>query len=242
MTNEGKILTFAREQVGKPYVFARSGPDSYDCSGLTLRAVAQIGYVWKHGATSQWTRGLGIKDSTCKDLPTWLGYWSTNGTIDTLPMNQLAFLFNQDKARTDKFVMAHTGIYDGNGMVIQAGGQYKGVSDMPLNRKRWSHWATLKGVDSMGYDMKTVQRQLIAMGYDLGVWGADGVKGAKTTAAIVRFQAEHGLPQTGAWTDTEQAAWAVIAPTEPEPGTGYITLTLDKTVAMALKAALDKVL
>ena len=68
------------------------------------------------------------------------------GTIDTMPIDRVCFLFNQDKSRTDKLVMAHTGIYDGRGNVIQAGGQYKGVSDKPINHKRWSHWATLKGV------------------------------------------------------------------------------------------------
>lgn len=38
-----KILDFCLAQVGKPYVFGRSGPSSFDCSGLTKRAVAQIG-------------------------------------------------------------------------------------------------------------------------------------------------------------------------------------------------------
>jgi cell wall-associated NlpC family hydrolase len=29
-----KIINFARLQVGKPYVFGTSGPDSFDCSAL----------------------------------------------------------------------------------------------------------------------------------------------------------------------------------------------------------------
>ena len=72
------------------------------------------------------------------------GYWSASGTIDTLP-NKIAFLFNQDKSRTDKLVMAHTGIYDGTGNVIQAGGQYPGVSDKPLNRKKMVALGDLEG-------------------------------------------------------------------------------------------------
>ena len=36
-----KIIDFARLQVGKPYVFGKSGPDSFDCSGLTKRAAAR---------------------------------------------------------------------------------------------------------------------------------------------------------------------------------------------------------
>ena len=28
------MIEYARKQVGKPYVFGKSGPDSFDCSGL----------------------------------------------------------------------------------------------------------------------------------------------------------------------------------------------------------------
>jgi len=52
-----KMVNFARLQVGKPYDFGKSGPDSFDCSGLTKRAVAQIGLDFYHGATTQWNRG-----------------------------------------------------------------------------------------------------------------------------------------------------------------------------------------
>lgn len=37
-----KMINFARAQVGKPYIFGRSGPDSFDCSGLTKRALSII--------------------------------------------------------------------------------------------------------------------------------------------------------------------------------------------------------
>lgn len=33
-----KVLAFARAQIGKPYVCGATGPDSYDCSGLTQAA------------------------------------------------------------------------------------------------------------------------------------------------------------------------------------------------------------
>jgi cell wall-associated NlpC family hydrolase len=141
--NVNKIITYARAQVGKPYLLRASGPKAFDCSGLTKRAVQQVGYVWYHGASTQWFRGLGVKDAICKNLPSWLGYWEKSGTIDTLPMNEVAFLFNRDKTKKS-IVMAHVGIYDGAGNVVQAGGQYKGVSNQPINKGRWSHWATLK--------------------------------------------------------------------------------------------------
>ena len=91
MTNAERIIKYAREQVGEPYAFGHSGPDDWDCSGLTLRAARLLGYIWKHGATTQWNRGLGVRDSACRDLPTWLDYWSDSGTIDTLPVDKVAF-------------------------------------------------------------------------------------------------------------------------------------------------------
>ena len=48
-----KIINYSRAQLGKPYVFGASGPDSFDCSGLSKRAAAQIGLDLYHGATTQ---------------------------------------------------------------------------------------------------------------------------------------------------------------------------------------------
>ncbi len=44
---------FACSQIGKPYVWAASGPNSYDCSGLTLRAWRQSGVYLPHNAAMQ---------------------------------------------------------------------------------------------------------------------------------------------------------------------------------------------
>jgi len=237
-----KAIDFARAQIGKPYKDRGSGPDSWDCSGLTQVAVRLLGFIWYHGATSQWTRGLGIIDDKCQNLPTWLGYWADSGTIDTLPMDAPAFLFSQDLTRTDKLVMAHTAIYEGNGLVVQAGGWGgHGVWEGAFDKRRFTHWATLKGDNDVGYDVKAMQTTLIARGYDLGVWGADGKQGAKTTEAIRKFQTDHNLPVTGVWTDAEQSALAVVVPTVPPvvPDLGNVTITLKKDVATALKQALN---
>ncbi|MBS7539751.1 NlpC/P60 family protein [Ancylobacter lacus] len=42
-------------------------------------------------------------------------------------------------------------------------------------------------------DIRDIQRRLIALGYDLGPAGADGVLGRRTTAAVAQFQAAAGL-------------------------------------------------
>jgi peptidoglycan DL-endopeptidase CwlO len=44
----------ALSQVGKPYQWAGSGPDSYDCSGLTMWAWAQAGVSLPHNSSMQY--------------------------------------------------------------------------------------------------------------------------------------------------------------------------------------------
>jgi cell wall-associated NlpC family hydrolase len=47
-------IAYARAQIGKPYVYAGTGPGAYDCSGLTMMAWAQGGVGMSHGSQSQW--------------------------------------------------------------------------------------------------------------------------------------------------------------------------------------------
>jgi peptidoglycan hydrolase-like protein with peptidoglycan-binding domain len=51
--------------------------------------------------------------------------------------------------------------------------------------------------DSLRADVRNVQQQLLKLGYDLGRWGADGVAGKCTQAALRKFQQENELPVTG---------------------------------------------
>ncbi|HKA04634.1 MAG TPA: NlpC/P60 family protein [Acidimicrobiales bacterium] len=54
------VLAFARAQLGKPYVFATAGPDTYDCSGLTLAAYATIGIQLPHASALQARLGVAV--------------------------------------------------------------------------------------------------------------------------------------------------------------------------------------
>lgn len=49
----GTAVAFARAQLGKPYVFATAGPDTYDCSGLTMAAWAAAGVRMPHYSGAQ---------------------------------------------------------------------------------------------------------------------------------------------------------------------------------------------
>lgn len=47
-------IEFARQQLGKPYVWAATGPNSYDCSGLTMRAWGAAGVGMPHYSGAQY--------------------------------------------------------------------------------------------------------------------------------------------------------------------------------------------
>jgi cell wall-associated NlpC family hydrolase len=91
-TKAEKALAFARAQIGKPYVWGATGPDSYDCSGLTQAA-------WK---------AAGV------DIPR-VTYDQVNAGT-TVPLSQaqpgdLVFFYDD---------ISHVGLYIGNGMMIHA--------------------------------------------------------------------------------------------------------------------------
>ena len=54
------VVTYAKAQLGKPYVFNTAGPDSFDCSGLTRAAYQQIGVSLPHQSAMQATRGTAV--------------------------------------------------------------------------------------------------------------------------------------------------------------------------------------
>ena len=51
------IVDFAKQYLGKPYVYAASGPDSFDCSGFTMFVYSHFGYSLPHTATGQSKHG-----------------------------------------------------------------------------------------------------------------------------------------------------------------------------------------
>jgi len=50
-------VRFALQQLGKPYVFGAAGPDTWDCSGLTMGAWAAAGVALPHWTVSQAAMG-----------------------------------------------------------------------------------------------------------------------------------------------------------------------------------------
>ena len=51
--NHGVAVSFAQQQLGKPYCYAGSGPSCFDCSGLTMAAWGAAGVGLPHNSEAQ---------------------------------------------------------------------------------------------------------------------------------------------------------------------------------------------
>ncbi|WP_371669614.1 NlpC/P60 family protein [Streptomyces sp. NBC_00289] len=87
-----KALAFARAQIGKPYVWGATGPDSYDCSGLTQAA-------WK-------AAGVTLPRTTYDQVDA-----GTTVPLSDAQPGDLVFFYDD---------VSHVGVYIGNGMMIHA--------------------------------------------------------------------------------------------------------------------------
>lgn len=77
-----------------------------------------------------------------------------------------------------------------------ASGQTTKVEDATLMLQPTQQ--SIPGKTAPSEDVRQAQRQLVAKGYDVGKSGIDGLFGPDTGKAVLRFQADHGLTQTGA--------------------------------------------
>jgi peptidoglycan DL-endopeptidase CwlO len=75
----GTAVRYAYNAIGKPYVYAASGPNSYDCSGLTMAAWAAAGKSLPHNAAMQWNVVAHISSSQLQ--PGDLVFYSSLGHV-----------------------------------------------------------------------------------------------------------------------------------------------------------------
>ncbi|GAB3657481.1 hypothetical protein GCM10027589_17580 [Actinocorallia lasiicapitis] len=72
-----KAVAYARRQLGKRYQWAAAGPNSFDCSGLTMRAWGAAGVELPHMAVLQYSgtrRKVPVKSLKPGDLITFYGF------------------------------------------------------------------------------------------------------------------------------------------------------------------------
>ncbi|MGN9846146.1 bifunctional WXG100 family type VII secretion target/C40 family peptidase [Nonomuraea sp. H19] len=71
------VIDYALKQIGDPYVWGATGPNSFDCSGLTLRAYESAGTTIPRVAHDQWMSGPRIPDGNAQ--PGDLVFFDNNG-------------------------------------------------------------------------------------------------------------------------------------------------------------------
>lgn len=117
-----KILSICVKWIGKR---------CYDCAQLSRKGLAALGINIPSGATSQWR-----SDS-----------WVEKGEIGALPAGRVACLFRQSGDR-----MNHTGLYIGDGMVVDARGSQYGVVLSSVHDYPWTHYAIPNGLGGKEID------------------------------------------------------------------------------------------
>lgn len=78
-TKAAKALAFVRAQIGKPYVWGATGPDSYDCSGLTQAAWKAAGVDLPRVTYDQVNAGTTVSSPTPSPV-TWSSSTTTSAT------------------------------------------------------------------------------------------------------------------------------------------------------------------
>lgn len=111
-------LTIVRKWIGKQI---------FDCAGFVAKSMNQVGIKPATGATSAWN---GTQ-------------WARKGDISTLPSDKVCCLY---KKKADGSGMQHTGLYLGDGIVVDARGSSQGVIKSTLSSYPWTNWGIPVGL------------------------------------------------------------------------------------------------
>ncbi|MFN8075017.1 MAG: C40 family peptidase [Kineosporiaceae bacterium] len=113
-----RAVAWARTQLGKPYEWAADGPDTYDCSGLTMRAWEAAGVSLSHSSRYQFrqVRKVPIAQARVGDLLFWASDPDDPGTIH------------------------HVALVAGGGLMVEAPETGKDVRVAPLRYRGLLPW------------------------------------------------------------------------------------------------------
>ena len=100
----GVAVSYALDQVGDAYVYGATGPDAWDCSGLTMGAWGAAGVSLPHSSSEQMSYGTPVSS-------------------DELEPGDLVFYYQP---------VSHVGIYIGNGTIVNAANPDSGVTTAPV--------------------------------------------------------------------------------------------------------------
>jgi len=119
-----EAIAFATAQIGKPYLFGGTGPDAFDCSGLTMMSYRAAGIDIPRTAADQWM-------------------WGPQVPASQVEPGDLVFFAGADGTVKDP---GHVGIVIGHDLMIQAPfpGQDVGIASFDPNdvvgfTRPWAH-------------------------------------------------------------------------------------------------------
>ena len=202
------------------------GVPVWDCAQLTRAVAKAAGVALVSGATSQWNKTD----------------WEKKGTIDTIPAGETVFVYRQINGK-----MQHTGVALGDGTCVHARGTAYGVVRQNMTEYAWTHWAA----PAWAEEDKDVSLDVI---YEAKVTAGKGktVNMRKEPGGSIIEQVPIGtvvdvLAEAGAgWAKIVydmQTGYMQTAFLQKEDADGQtVTLTMDKSAAMALHRALEEVL
>ncbi len=104
-----RAIGFARAQIGEPYEWGAAGPNSWDCSGLTMGAWRAGGKYLPHYSVEQYRQSTPISSRNLR--PGDLVFWADNGNPDSI---------------------YHVALYSGNGMIIHAPRTGRNVEEVSM--------------------------------------------------------------------------------------------------------------
>lgn len=113
-TKRNKVVSLAKKQVGKRYVYGATGPSSFDCSGLTS-------YVYSHAIGKYITRTTYTQVKKGKTV-----------AVSTSRLKKGDLLFWGSKSSP-----YHVGIYIGGGQYVHAATPSQGVRKQHLSSYFW---------------------------------------------------------------------------------------------------------
>jgi len=94
------MISIAKKQLGDTYILGKSGPDSFDCSGLVYYCLRQVNVYTRR------LNAAGLSKTSS---------WTKISDIDNVKAGDLLF-FKSDDSST----VGHVGIYIGGGEMIDA--------------------------------------------------------------------------------------------------------------------------
>lgn len=113
-----KVVQYAKDNLGKKYVWGATGPNSFDCSGLMQYIYKKVGINLNRVSRDQATQGVAVSRSN-------------------LQPGDLLFFRGINSSSSSTYI-SHVGIYIGNGEFIHASNPTRGVVQDSLNEKYYS--------------------------------------------------------------------------------------------------------